>query len=204
MRGFSPRFSCIPRPAAALAAALLAAAPWARADPTAADQERPVRMERPNAVRGVAALFWRPEILVSGASDDAVLGVTYSRQVHSRLALELLAGGGGNGHRAGPHVGAGLRLSPIAWSEHAVTLSLGGRAAFLKDYGTVGFGHLEVGYEMRLSGGFNLAAGSGFGMVLNDSRRTHACTGDFFFLCRDHFDAGDIGFSWRIEIGASF
>ncbi len=199
-------------PAAALAAALLAAVPSVRADPAASEEEprlaadeRPVRLERPTAIRGTLALFVSPTILVTGASGDAVLGVTISRQVHSRLALELLAGGGGGGYRTGPHLGGGVRLSPIAWSKHAVTLGLGGRAAFLDDYGTVGFGHVEMGYEMRLSGGFNLAVSSGLGMVLNDSRATHECQGEFhLFGCKDHFQAGDGGFSWRVEVGGSF
>ncbi len=222
MPGLPPRLGCIrPHPAAiprglaaALAAALLAAAPSARADPPAADEEqepsageeRPVRLQRPTAVRGTLALYWSPEILLmGGASHDVVLGATLSRQVHSRIALELLAGGGGNSHRSGPHVGGAVRFSPIAWSKHAITLSLGGRAAFLEDYGTVGFGHLEPGYEMRLSGGFNLAVSSGLGVVLNDSRRSHDCgDGVARFFCKDRFEAGDVGFSWRVEVGGSF
>ncbi len=200
----------------ALAAALLAAAPPALADPpaeddsqaAAAEDQRSVRLQRPTAVRGTVAVFWEPEsLLVGGATHDTVLGVTVSRQVRDRIALEILAGGGGNSHRKGANLGLGLCLSPIAWRKHAITVSAGAQAALLLDYGPVGIGHLEAGYEMRLSGGFNLAASYGIGVVLNDSRTSNRCDGATIpipFLCQERFRAGDTGLSLHLGVGGTF
>lgn len=199
--------------AASLAAALLAAATPALADPPtgqengaqASGDQRPVRLQRPTAVRFTVGGFWEPDALfLGGASSDTFVAATVSRQVRDRLALELMAGTGGNSHRSGPHAGGGLRLSPIAWREHAITLALGGHAAFLRDYGPVGIGHLEAGWEMRLSGGFNLVLSEGIGFVLNDSRSSHDCSEGLLFLCRERYRAGDAGLMFHIEVGASF
>jgi len=202
------------RLAAGLAAALLAAAPPALADPPAEQEDepqasgdqRPVRLQRPTAIRGTLAVYWEPEaLLIGGATHDVGYGVTVARQVHDRIALELLLGGGGNAHRTGPHLGGGLRLSPIAWRKHAITVSLGAQAAFLRDYGPVGISHLEAGYELRLASGFNLVVSYGFGVVLNDSRSSQHCQDEsIFFLCKESYRAGDAGVSLHVGVGGSF
>ena len=184
----------------ALAAGLLALGPPAGAE----ESGPPVRLQRPWALRGTGAIFAEPHsFLIGGANNDLLAGVTVSRQVLDRLALEVLAGGGGNLNRSGLHLGGNLRYSPLAGRVHALTVSLGGRVGFLRDYGPLGIGHLEAGWELRLPSGFDLAASCGLGVVLNDTRAVTPCV-THAFLCEDRYRAGDLGGSWRLEIGASF
>jgi hypothetical protein len=159
-----------------------------------------VRLQRPLAIRVGPALFVATPL---GGPADLFEGVTISRQVAAPLAFELGVGGGGDADRNGLHLGAAARFWAAGGKRAGLTLALGTRVAFLREYGTVGFAHLEAAYELRLESGLNVVAGGGYGMPLNSSRRSSRCDGEYFF-CRDRFVGGAPGAFVEGQVGWSF
>jgi len=138
--------------------------------------------------------------------NDSFLAITLARQVSSRAALEVTVGQGGEGTRyRGLHAGAGTRLTLAARELGALTAGLGGHVAFLSGFGAVGFGHLDLAWELRTRSGLNLVAGGGASVVLNDSRRVRdGCSVGDLFRCNDRFEQGS-QLPWlRLELGWAF
>lgn len=186
---------------ALLAACALAALGAARSA-GAEDEEPVVRVERPNALRGTAQLL-APEFWAGPA--DAWAGVTYARQLGRRAAWEITAGGGGPGHDAnGAHLGTGLRFTVAGGARSGFTVGVGGYAAFLHEYGTVGFGRLDLAWELRTWSGFDLVLGGGAGMVLTDSRQFEAGEGCWLFCDTVGYRSGSVRPHFLIEIGSAF
>ena len=167
------------------ALAVYAAALALAAAPATGDDDLPVRLQRPLAVRAGPALF----VTLPFGPADEFASVTVSRQLSAPLALELSVGGGGEGSRNGLHLGAAARLWAAGGPRAGLTFALGTRLAFLREYGTVGFAHMEAAYELRLESGFSLVAGGGWGMPLNTSHPSSRCAEGSLF-CENRFKAG--------------
>ncbi len=173
--------------------------------PACAEDELPARLERPNAIRTGA-------ILQTGGVFHGPLwygswAFAYSRQVSAPLALELSGGPGVGGVRHGPHVGGAVRLSVTPRGTSALTLALGSRVAFLNGYGPVGFGDVEVAWELRTHFGLTALVGGGVGTTLTTSRRVPTGCEErrSWFGCHDdRFEAGDTGIFLHGELGWAF
>lgn len=202
---------------AACALATLGAAPDARADgaapalpadggpaeETRTERDEPVvRLARPTAVRGTASVTFAE--LWSGPA-DAYLGVTVARQLASSTALELTVGGGGPGGDAnGVHLGGGLRFTLAGGARSAFTMGLGGHAAFLHRYGTVGIGRLDLAWELRTWSGFDLVLGGGGAVVLSDSRQFEAPESCWLFCDDVGYRAGSLRPHFVLQLGTAF
>lgn len=164
----------------------------------------PTRVERPNALRGAG--MTKAGGILGGQLWDAFAGLTYSRQVNELVALEVTGGAGPAGNRRGEHAGAGVRLSVVGRGAHALTAGAGAHVAFLPGYGDVGFGHLELAWELRTRGGFDLVLGGGVAGVMNTSRRVpERRDGGCWLFCDDEqFRAGDTAPWARLELGWAF
>lgn len=188
--------------AGGLAAALLVAAPAVQAEGEA-PTDAPVRVLRPNAVRGAALAQLGP--LFEGPLAHGFLGVTYSRQFHEYIAAEFTVGQGGGGGRRGPNAGAGLRFSLGGRDRGAFTVSPGGHVAFLDGYGPVGFGQMEIAWELRTRSGLDLVIGGGPGVTLTTSRKVERDCEPFPLGCKDErFHGGDTTLHLRLELGYAF
>lgn len=211
----SRRFVLVPSAVRRFIGAASSLAFLSLAPPVRGEERAPsVWVERPNAVRSAgmvyvslpAALGDLPAIRGDGPI-DGFGGVTYSRQLLERFALEGAVGGGGQGRHAGVHLGLGARVLVTKWETMGLTLALGTHAAFLHDYGPVAFLHAEAAWEMRLRWGLNVIAGGGLAAPLNDSRRGRACsqesTSGASDLC-ERFNVLSPGPWAHVEAGWSF
>lgn len=188
---------------AAVSCALLVPAPAAHGEDETPPPESPVRVLRPDVVRG-AALTQLGGIF-EGPLSHGFLGATYSRQFHDSIAAEFTFGQGRGGERHGPFAGAGVRFSLGGRGRSAFTISPGGHVGFLNGYGPVGFGQLEAAWELRTRFGLALVVGGGVGLTLTTSRRVDdGCRGRWLGCHDDRFNAGDGTLHLRGELGFAF
>lgn len=175
----------------------------------AEEDDRPIRLQKPTAIRAAALSYLDLSSFVQSMEGydgryDAFAGVTVAHHVLSRLALEGTVGGGGERRRSGLHLGAALRATLASHGNGALTLALGAHSAFLKEYGPMCFGHLEAAFELRTRSGLDFVAGGGLGMALTESREVDGGCGVGRQACRTRIIAGAPGPWVHLEAGWAF
>jgi hypothetical protein len=141
-----------------------------------------------------------------GPTDGFAVVAVEQRLMHA-LAVEASIGQGfGNVHDTGTQVGLAVRTPLLATEDgrHKLFAGVGATLALGGEYGAVPFMRAELGYELRLALGLDLAAAVGPAMALGTSRTPTAQNPGWFSFGEGPFHAGDIGPWVRVAAGWAF
>jgi hypothetical protein len=173
--------------------------------PVVTDEELPVRVVHPVAIRAEVNVLYDG---VFGAT-DGFGGATVAYSFDEYLSVEGTFGWGfGNVGKTGANaIAMGRFALPLDHAGvHALTFAAGPSTFFGGDYGTVWVARGEIAYELRTRAGFSLLLGGGPSLVLADSKVVERhCTG-WFCPGGDaaRFKAGDVPLQVRVAAGWAF